>query len=236
MVNTILVHCGKIPVDSTLSPHEAEQNELDTKMDPNIGFQLALKRVNGDQELYKRMTEMFVQAVATTVYDLNQHILHAEKNDATRLLHTLKGVAGTIGADSLVRLVSAMEEQLKQTDQLAVLSPLTKKLNLLIQTSCQELMVFSDLLHRAAENTAKPVTSTSTQSLDKQALQEQLNHLNALMTDKNMRTMTVFSQLKMTFGVALGDYLIPLENAINQLDFPLALEKIQQLQAHIKRL
>jgi hypothetical protein len=62
----------------------------------------------------------------------------------------------------------------------------------------------------------------------------QLEQLQALMTDKNMRAMTVFSQLKTTFGVALGDQLIPLENAINQLDFPLALEKIQYLQKNIK--
>jgi hypothetical protein len=129
-----------------------------------------------------------------------------------------------------------MEEQLKQADHLAVLRPLTKQLSLLIQTSSQELRVFSDSLHLTTANMSKTETSVSTKSLDKQALQEQLHQLNALMTDKNMRAMSVFLQLKTTFGAELGDLLVPLENAINQLDFPLALEKTQSLQERLKSL
>jgi signal transduction histidine kinase/CheY-like chemotaxis protein/CHASE3 domain sensor protein len=236
MVNTILIHCGKIPADSKPSPHELERNEPLSTSEANTGFQLALKRIDGDQELFKRMAKMFIQAVENTEYDLDQHILHEEKDDTARLLHTLKGIAGTIGADSLARLVVSMEEQLKQADHLAVLRPLTKQLSLLIQTSSQELRAFSDSLHLTTANMSMTETSVSTKSLDKQALQEQLHQLNALMTDKNMRAMSVFLQIKTTFGAELGDHLVSLENAINQLDFPLALEKTKSLQERLKSL
>jgi PAS domain S-box-containing protein len=234
MVSTILNHCGKIPVISTLLPHEAEHDESHSKIDPNTGFQLALKRINGDQKLFKYIAKMFVQTVATTSQELDQHIHRDEKDEAARLIHTLKGIASTIGADSLVKLVVSIEKQLKQTDNLAGLAPLTHQLNLLIQTSCSELMVYCELLQGTTKSPINTATSEQMIDLDKQALQAQLEQLQALMTDKNMRAMTVFSQLKTTFGVALGDQLIPLENAINQLDFPLALEKIQYLQKNIK--
>jgi signal transduction histidine kinase/CheY-like chemotaxis protein len=234
MVSTILNHCGKIPVISTLLPHEAELDESHSKIDPNTGFQLALKRINGDQKLFKYIAKMFVQTVATTSQELDQHIHRDEKDEAARLIHTLKGIASTIGADSLVKLVVSMEKQLKKTDNLAGLAPLTHQLNLLIQTSCNELMAYCELLQGTTKSPINTATSEQMIDLDKQALQAQLEQLQALMTDKNMRAMTVFSQLKTTFGVALGDQLIPLENAINQLDFPLALEKIQYLQKNIK--
>ena len=238
MVNTILIHCGKIPADSKPSSHDLERNEPTSTSEPKAGFQLALKRIDGDQELFKRMAKMFMQAVENTEYDLDQHILHEEKDNAARLLHTLKGIAGTIGADSLARFVVSMEKELNQADHLDVLKPMTKKLKLLIQTSSQELRVFSDSLHLRTANISKTETETSatTPSLDKQALLEQIHQLNALMTDKNMRAMSVFFQIKTTFGDELGDHLIPLENAINQLDFPLALEKTQILQERIKSL
>jgi len=44
-----------------------------------------------------------------------------------------------------------------------------------------------------------------------------------------MRATNVFDQLRFTYGVALGDKLADLEQAINDLDFPLSLAKTRSL-------
>lgn len=235
MVNTILVHCGKMPVVSISALHSSDNKIQNTAVDHNIGFQLALKRIKNDQALFIKMTHMFVQSVTTMPHELKQHIHAEEKEEAARVLHTLKGIAGTIGASQLAIFVASMEELLQHSDHLAILTPLTTQLNQLIQTSCDALQTFGDSLRTMAMPAlATPYEMIS--DLDKQALHRQLDHLEELMADKNMRAMTAFSNIKTTFGGALGPDLEPLENAINQLDFALALEKTQLLRVKLKSL
>ena len=69
---------------------------------------------------------------------------------------------------------------------------------------------------------------------DEPAIGALLDELDALMRAKNMRAVNIFEDLKTTFGLALGDKLLDLEHAMNDLDFPLSLERTRTLRESLR--
>jgi hypothetical protein len=98
-----------------------------------------------------------------------------------------------------------------------------------IRNGCNELRIFSEKLD--SESTTSIMRLTV---LDKPRLARLLDELDALMRDKNMRATNVFDELRFTCGIALGDKLADLEQAMNDLDFPLSLEKTRSLRESVK--
>ncbi len=75
------------------------------------------------------------------------------------------------------------------------------------------------LVRLPADPAAAAVPSASTKSFDPTARNAALRELTTLLAERNMRSTTVFAQLKAEFGIPLGERLSETENAINQLDF-----------------
>jgi hypothetical protein len=56
-----------------------------------------------------------------------------------------------------------------------------------------------------------------------------LDELELLMRDRNMRALNIFEDLRVTLGPSFDKKLMPLEQAMNDLDFPLSLERSRTL-------
>jgi hypothetical protein len=56
-----------------------------------------------------------------------------------------------------------------------------------------------------------------------------LDELELLMRDRNMRALNIFEDLRVTLGPSFDKKLMPLEQAMNDLDFPLSLERSRKL-------
>jgi hypothetical protein len=70
--------------------------------------------------------------------------------------------------------------------------------------------------------------------LDKPRLAGLLDELDELMRERNMRATNVFDQVRFSCGMALGDKLADLEQAMNDLDFTSSLEKTRALRESLK--
>jgi len=84
----------------------------------NIGS--ALARLGGNQKLYLRLLRMFRESQRTTVDSLLAAIEGDDLELARRLAHTLKGVAGTIGADELAEAARQLEAAIVEQDELLI--------------------------------------------------------------------------------------------------------------------
>ena len=73
----------------------------------------ALKRIGGSMDLYKRLLKRFVDG--TQVAELGTAFQEGNKDEASRLAHTVKGVAANL---SLIKLrdISAELEQIIKSD------------------------------------------------------------------------------------------------------------------------
>jgi signal transduction histidine kinase/DNA-binding response OmpR family regulator/CHASE3 domain sensor protein len=224
LVMTVLKHCRREdgearPVEPTPSP----------TADSTQDFRDALHRIGENRVLYVDMSKLFIRSCTTLAADLQRHILREDKSAAGALLHTLQGTAGTVGARSLVNYAAGLERQLLVAGNTVSVVFSVDEFDAVIRHSCNELRVFSEKLD--SESTTSIMRLTV---LDKPRLARLLEELDELMRDKNMRATNVFDELSFTCGIALGDKLADLEQAMNDLNFPLSLEKTRSLRESLK--
>ena len=90
-----------------------------------IDIQAGLKRVLNKRDLYERLLKQFISGPETKTIETVQQCLAGGGGDgATRAAHSLKGVAGTLGADELQRRAGALETALKDSQSPTELAPL----------------------------------------------------------------------------------------------------------------
>jgi PAS domain S-box-containing protein len=74
----------------------------------------ALRRVLGKKDLYESMLRKFIIGQKSVVNEIAGTLQESSWENAEHLAHTLKGVAGTIGATALVSLATQLESAIKE--------------------------------------------------------------------------------------------------------------------------
>ena len=90
---------------------------------PGVNIQMGLKRVNGDVELLLRLLDRFASEHAEDLDKLRKELHHQRYSESRRILHTLKGLTGSIGIDSIYNAIDSTElvpseEKLDELDSL----------------------------------------------------------------------------------------------------------------------
>ena len=117
MLKTIIHHiepkktCSISPVVKPLDNNTLD-DELDTTA-PILDAELAIKRLRGNRGLYLKLVEVFRTDGWTQFRGFEKGIMQNDMQLAINTLHTLKGLAGTMGAVSLQQLTMEIEVKLK---------------------------------------------------------------------------------------------------------------------------
>jgi CheY-like chemotaxis protein/HPt (histidine-containing phosphotransfer) domain-containing protein len=128
LIETVARHLGKVaPVPVTRGEKDA------LAFDEEDG----LRRVRGNRDLYAKLVRRFVEDQRTVVGDIAAARARGDDELAVRLAHTLKGVAGNIGAKLVQSAAGKLEKLLREngdadaaTNELsAVLDPLIARLD-----------------------------------------------------------------------------------------------------------
>jgi two-component system sensor histidine kinase/response regulator len=82
---------------------------------PVAGLDIAagLSRVSGNQELYLKLLRQFVEHQAAAVGEVRSALGSGDRDRAERAAHTLKGVAGNIGAGLVQSAAGALEQSIR---------------------------------------------------------------------------------------------------------------------------
>ena len=185
----------------------------------NHDFDNALRQIGGNTALFRKMTAMFVRATAGLAADLQRQFLAEDKDAALRLLHTLQGTAGSVGARQLADYALRMEQQCRMAGSTRSLAFSADEFEALIRQSSTALRTYADGL--PAQTTAP---GKAPAALNKPGIAKLLDELDALMRDRNMRAFSTFDALRAAYGSALAEQLAALEHTMNELDFPSSLE------------
>jgi PAS domain S-box-containing protein len=104
---------------------EAEQAELaelaaglDLRGLQSLNWERALARLEGDELLYGGLLRKFAENQADVLDRLQQALQQQDRDSATRLAHTLKATAASVGAEAVAQLAEALELRLKQGEPL----------------------------------------------------------------------------------------------------------------------
>ena len=171
-----------------------------------VDVQAGLRRVLNKRAAYEALLRKFIQGQADAAEQTRRLLAEGRLDDAIRALHTLKGTAATIGAESLASQADALEEALQQgrqdaqfASQLAVL-----------EASCAALIV-----QLQAVVPIQAATEATQGDIDWPRVRQLIARLEFLLSDDDSDAIELFEQEAALFKAALGTGFAPLERAIN---------------------
>lgn len=101
---------------SDAEPSNTAEADIDftIKELPGLNIQDALARLNGNQKLYIKLLKTFLAEHMNVVSDIRSTFIKDDLEAAARIAHTMKGVAGNLGATELARCAAETERALKE--------------------------------------------------------------------------------------------------------------------------
>ena len=213
-----------------LSPHvtsAAAQAGLDLRA--------ALHRMGGKQSVYRGMLQTFVNDVSAMADQLRAEHAADQTPDAVgntrRLLHTLKGLAATLGATALASAAAAAESELIAGPSAEQAHRSGLQACAAIDRAIPGLQAMLKVLQQEAQTShANQVEHHGARSLDVPGLLQVLASMSRLLGAQDMEAMMVMADLQRQFGALMGQELEALEHAMGNLDFENALQICEQLQ------
>ncbi len=124
LYDTLGVWLGPLSVASTLEA-ESVQPELEELPGQIAGMdmEMALARLGGNRSLLARLLCGFLAQHADDPHDLRLALHEGGDHDvAQRLVHTLRGIAGSLGARQVVTVAGQLEERINQGEYLQALA------------------------------------------------------------------------------------------------------------------
>ncbi len=82
-----------------------------------VNVEEAMARVDNDKELYNDLLTMFFEDPQFKPEDLEKLIAENKIQEAEKLVHLLKGIAGTLGAEKLFSACQSLDDILKGKTQ-----------------------------------------------------------------------------------------------------------------------
>ncbi|NOX25630.1 MAG: response regulator [Deltaproteobacteria bacterium] len=194
---------------------------------PGINLPLGLRQVAGNKTLYLELLSLFQREYADfsaqigTALDLN------DMETARRLVHTMKGAAGTIGASELAAEALALEIGIgKGMEDVPELLDKTGKYLESVLAALQEVLPVVEL--------AAPV-NTPAGVVDLESVAPRIRKLRKLLEISDMEAVDIFQEIKDTLLVLHSEQAAQLGRALETFNFKEAHTIITEIEAYTNR-
>ncbi|MCK5735052.1 MAG: response regulator, partial [Spirochaetaceae bacterium] len=192
---------------------------------PGLNLDQGLKRVGGNRKVYKKIILSFAEKNRNFSQELQALLDSDELLEAERLAHTLKGVAGNIGADSVFSTVTELDAELKKDKYSAEL------VHRLLRKTVEELnRLFSSLETFISIQLQDSKRNISVNSLDKKELESGLSDLLLALEDYDAKAKDLIEKLYPAFKSAeLNKEFDIIQTKINDYDFDEAVDVLSEI-------
>jgi len=197
-----------------------------------IEVQAGLASLNNDRQLYLELLENF----HSRYQDINKKLLteweHGNKSVAQRLAHTIKGLAGTVGAKKLFEISSQLELSLKIGREDAIPDLLNRFGK---EVTCVMTVLDAFIRNEGAKRTEAAATedeslTRSPSALDMTRLEKRFQELSGLIDERDSDVIKLIVQIKSLLGPShISKKMLKLESLINRFKFDQAKETLEQV-------
>ena len=191
------------------------------------GIDLAdgLKRVAGNRPLYRNLLLKFRQSQAGAASEIRQALAAGDRQRAERIAHTIKGIAGTIGAKELQAAAAAVEQGLRDSNSAHTETDLSA-----FETALRR--VVASLVNLAE---LEPASPCSQPILDLSKLLPKLSELELLLKNDDFDARNILEELLPHFQKTPHAELFQvLTKKVAGYDFEAALAEFQNIKAAIQ--
>ncbi len=189
---------------------------------PGVEVSAALRRLGGSVAVYQRLLQQFADQQADAPAAIRAAVEAGDDAGAVRLAHTLKGLAGTVGAEAVRTAALAVETALKERrtdDARALLAPLSEAL--------------APLLAAVAElRSTLPAEAAPATSADLRQVAPLLEELRQLLLDNDTAALDTIEALGERLAhTAHAPALDQVARAAQAFDFESALQQLSTMVA-----
>jgi len=185
----------------------------------DLDVQGALNRVGGDTGMYATVLGAFAREMQRAPDQVQAHLQAQEPAEAVRALHTLKGLAATVGARHLASVAARLEQKVRNSDALiqdhqAQFAELRSAMDALTLALVPVLQQYQEA------QSAAPACEEAV-PLDQQQFALDVDALLTLLRDSNMAALQAYALIKRRYSSQVPD-LAPMDAAMGTLDFATA--------------
>jgi PAS domain S-box-containing protein len=191
---------------------------------PGISMESGLARVHGNRELYRKLLLKFGKSYKDVVDDIRSALQTEDQKTAARLVHTIKGLAGNIGAKSLYLAAVDLEAafgQARPKEVLRCLGAFSVALNRVLES-------IADLKQKDEKaGKARPSTRPVRESSEGDHLLSLIANLREFLKQDDFGAVKAMEDLKTALPAGLAeDELDELEQNIGEYAFDEALKTL----------
>lgn len=186
-----------------------------------LNARAALARVGGDEATYLKLLRRFLEQAAVP-QNILQHMADHQWLEAERLAHTLKGLAGSLGAEKVQLAAEQLERAIRQRPAPSEQAPLV--------APCQAIL--DDFLARLAQQLGPAPQARAECVVDPAELCQLLQEMDRLLDDFDARAGELFESRRSAFPGALSEgELAGFEQLLANYDFSQARQLLRQAAA-----
>jgi CheY-like chemotaxis protein len=188
-----------------------------------LDTELGLRRVLGRVPFYVSLLNKYVAGQSGAIAALRVAIASGDRETATRLAHTTKGVSGNIGAGEVQKLAGMLEEALK-------LEPPPSGLDAMVDALEAGL---SPLLQAISAQLPKPAVwlSAEAAAIDEAELNMVTQRLRSLLQDMDADASGWVTAHASLLAAAFPDHITAIKDAMEGFDFDIAIEQLDAARA-----
>jgi len=196
----------------------AEYSDLESAL-PGVDVKVGMHRVVGSRQTYLELLKKFVEQFSAMETELDEELAAGQQKEAIRRAHTLKGVAGGLGATQLQHLTGQLEGQLAGEKNPAILTEVFQELDRLLIA----IKTLPDMNDQESLQNKLPGTVTELREIFKQLL-EPLKNLQAQVAKQQLARLK-----EKDWPEEYRDHVLHLEKLIEQYQFNPALEFLEAI-------
>jgi len=213
-----------LPAEKQQRPSEvsavenAEYSDLESAL-PGVDVKAGIRYAVGSRQTYLELLKRFVEQFSAMETELDEELAAGQQKEAIRRAHTLKGVAGGLGATQLQHLTGQLEGQLTREKNPAVLAEVFQELGRLLIA----IKTLPDMDDQESLQNKLPGTVTELREIFKQLL-EPLKNLQAQVAKQQLTRLK-----EKDWPEEYRDQVLQLEKLIEQYQFNPAVKLLETI-------
>jgi PAS domain S-box-containing protein len=237
LVRVLLRHTGRRERAAADAPREPEllsEALCDAAARADVDIRAALARLGSGTSVYLRLLSGFRAELEALPQRLRVLLAQRDTAGAARALHSLKGLAATLGAMRLSAVAAQGETQLASPQAVNVAQDA-------VERACEAIAAARPGIEALAlalqsEPGARPGGAAGLPAIaegeprSRAAAHESLGRLARLLGESNMEALHAMQALQRDFGAVFGAALDPLDQATHALDFVRARQLCRELE------
>jgi two-component system, sensor histidine kinase and response regulator len=208
---------------STQRPSQSSRLPSQLRQIAGLDVTLGLRRAMGKADLYHTLLRKFAVGQGAFASDVAKALAEGDAATAERLAHTLKGVAGTIGATRVQQQAQALEAAITQPGGA---SPIDTKLADVAHT----LHALVESIHANLRD-AVPATASDVK-IDAANLQTICQALASLLSEQDASAGAMLDTYAASLRAAFQNDYTTIETSVRNFDFDAALQALETAAGH----